>query len=180
MKRKALVDFSTKNPHLLKLLPYIKGNVVLIFFKEDIEYVKQVVLGYSVLRPAISGDIAPSDVIIPHGISWLPPSCTPFFATLDILTTITRGTIEILYDAQILRKGQKIQASHETLLRKLEIKPFVYRAKLGVVFIDGFIFNSSYTEPSHIMNCFRIGVQNIASLCLAIEYPTVPFSITRM
>lgn len=175
----ALQDFKKENSNLIQLLPYIKGNVELIFFKEDIEKVKEIVMECRNYCPAVCGDIAPSDVIVPRGPTWLEPTRTAYFAALNVPSKISKGVIEIISDVHLLQKGEKIGKSQESFLRSLGMKPFIYQPKLGVMYIDGFIYNSSRTEPSYLMNIFQIGVQNIASLCLAIGYPTEASLIFR-
>jgi len=45
---------------------------------------------------------------------------------LGIATKITKGTIEMVNDVQLVKAGERVGASQATLLSKLGIKPFKY------------------------------------------------------
>merc|ERR1739840_22110 len=80
---------------------------------------------------------------IPAQNTGLGPEKTSFFQALQIPTKISRGTIEIVNDVQLLKEGDKVGASEATLLNMLNISPFNY------------------------------GLANVAAVSLAIGYPTV-------
>jgi len=98
-----------------------------------------------------------------------------FFAALDIATKITKGCVEILNDQKLCEKGKKVGSSEAALLQMLDIKPFTYGLKLvncweGSLFIPAFL---DYTVD-HLMGSISVGITAVASLSLAISYPTLP------
>jgi len=79
-----------------------------------------------VKAPAKAGAIAPIDVWINAQVTTMGPEKTSFFQALSITTKITRGTIEILNDVHIIKKGEKVGASEATLLNMMGVSPFSY------------------------------------------------------
>ncbi|KAL0978197.1 hypothetical protein UPYG_G00167360 [Umbra pygmaea] len=93
--------------HVLeKLLPHCKGNVGFVFTKEDLTEI--------------------GTCCWPIRTPGLGPEKTSFFQALGITTKISRGTIEILSDVQLIKPGDKVGASEATLLNMLNISPFSF------------------------------------------------------
>ena len=109
------------NPDLEKLLPHIRGNVGLVFTKNDLIEIRDLLLANKVEAPARTGAIAPVDVVIPAQNTGLGPERTSFFQALAIPTKISGGTIEIINSVNILKAGDKVGASGATLLNMLKI-----------------------------------------------------------
>uniref|UniRef100_A0A8C0MLB2 60S acidic ribosomal protein P0 n=1 Tax=Canis lupus familiaris TaxID=9615 RepID=A0A8C0MLB2_CANLF len=149
MMRKAIRGHLENNPALEKLLPHIRGNVGFVFTKEDLTEIRDMLLANKVPAAARAGAIAPSEVTVPAQNTGLGPQKTSFFQALGITTKISRGTIEILSDVQLIKTGDKVGASEATLLNMLNISPFSF----GLI--------------------IQQGVRNVASVCLQIGYPTV-------
>uniref|UniRef100_A0A8B9SQP9 60S acidic ribosomal protein P0 n=1 Tax=Anas platyrhynchos TaxID=8839 RepID=A0A8B9SQP9_ANAPL len=171
MMRKAIRGHLENNPALEKLLPHIRGNVGFVFTKEDL-----------VPAAARAGAIAPCDVTVPAQNTGLGPEKTSFFQALGITTKISRGTIEILSDVQLIKTGDKVGASEATLLNMLNISPFSFGLVIQQVFDNGSIYNPEVLDITEdtLHKRFLEGVRNVASVCLQIGYPTiasVPHSI---
>jgi large subunit ribosomal protein LP0 len=184
MIRKAIRGHIQNNPALETLLPHIKGNVGFVFAKDDLPEVKKLLLANKVAAAAKQGGIAPIDVIVPKGNTGLEPSQTNFFQALNIQTKINKGQIEITNDVPLIKAGQKVGASEANLLLKLDIKPFAYGLVIKTVYDNGAIYDPAVLDLSDddIIAKFQKGVKNIASLGLAIGYPTVaslPHSVAR-
>merc|ERR1711942_84260 len=71
----------------------------------------------------------------------LGPEKTSFFQALQIPTKISRGTIEIVNDVQLLKEGDKVGASEATLLNMLNISPFTYGLQVQQVYDQGTVFS---------------------------------------
>ncbi|KAL4839895.1 hypothetical protein H8958_011086 [Nasalis larvatus] len=160
MMRKAIRGHLENNPALEKLLPHIRGNVGFVFTKEDLTEIRDMLLANKVPAAARAGAIAPCEVTVPAQNTGLGPEKTSFFQALGITTKISRGTIEILSDVQLIKTGDKVGASEATLLNMLNISPFSFGLVIQQVFDNGSIYNPE-------------GVRNVASVCLQIGYPTV-------
>ena len=132
-------------------------------------------LANEVEAPARAGAIAPVDVIIPAQNTGLGPEKTSFFQALAIPTKISRGTIEIINNVNILKVGDKVGAFDATLLNMLKISPFTYGLELEQVYDSGTVFDPNVLDitDDDIRRKFVDGVRNVASVCLSIGYPTV-------
>ncbi len=137
MMKKAIRGHLEKNPDLEKLLPHIFENIGFVFTKQDLSVVRDKLQSNKVAAPAKAGAIAPCDVTLPAQVTNLGPEKTSFFQALQIPTKITRGTIEIINDVALIKKGDKVGASEATLLNMLNISPFSYglTVKQGIYFI---------------------------------------------
>jgi len=182
MMRKAIRGHLENNPALEKLLPHIKGNVGFVFTKEDLAEVRDLLLANKVPAAARAGAIAPCDVTVPAQNTGLGPEKTSFFQALGITTKISRGTIEILSDVNLIKTGDKVGASEATLLNMLNISPFSYGLIIQQVYDNGSVYSPEVLDITEaaLQARFLEGVRNIASVCLEIGYPTlasVPHSV---
>jgi len=182
MMRKAIRGHLESNPGLEKLLPAIKNNVGFVFTKEDLSEIRTLLLENKVQAPARAGAVAPLDVKVPAQTTTLGPEKTSFFQALSIPTKITKGTIEILNEVSLIKEGEKVGSSESTLLNMLNISPFTYGLVIENVYDSGTIFSPAILDITNddIISKFMLGVRNIASVSLAIGYPTacsVPHSI---
>eukprot|EP00061_Rhincodon_typus_P018872 g48235.t1 len=175
MMRKAIRGHLENNPALEKLLPHIRGNVGFVFTKEDLCEVRDLLLSNKVPAAARAGAIAPCEVTVPSQNTGLGPEKTSFFQALGITTKISRGTIEILSDVQLIKVGDKVGASEATLLNMLNISPFSYGLVIMQVYDNGSVYNPEVLDITEetLHKCFLNGVRNVASVCLQIGYPTI-------
>jgi len=125
--------------------------------------------------PAKAGAIAPLDVTVPAQNTGMGPEKTSFFQALSIPTKITKGTIEIIQDVHLIKTGDKVGMSESTLLNMLKISPFTYGLVIQKVYDAGSVFDPEILDITDdvLKATFMAGVANVASVCLAIGYPTV-------
>jgi len=103
------------------------------------------------------------------------PEKTSFFQALQIPTKISRGTIEILNEVHLIKVGEKVGASESALLQMLSIEPFSYGLIVQQVYDSGTLFSPEVLDitTSDLRARFITGVRNVASVSLAIGYPTM-------
>merc|ERR1711915_1133177 len=99
-------------------------------------------------------------------------------------TKITKGTIEIINDVELIKAGDKVGMSEATLLNMLKISPFTYGLVVQKVYDSGSVFDPEIIFiTSHGLKAkFMAGVANVAAVSLAISYPTiasVPHSVVN-
>lgn len=104
-------------------------------------------------------------------------------AQLDLLlpgfrhhhTKISRGTIEILSDVQLIKTRDKVGSSEATLLNMLNISPSPSGWSSSRCLSNGSIYNpcSAWHHRGNSALRFLEGVHNVPSVCLQIGYPTV-------
>ncbi|KAM3311840.1 hypothetical protein ACQJBY_032069 [Aegilops geniculata] len=163
------------NADVKALIPLLQGNVGLIFTKGDLKEVREEVAKYKVGAPARVGLIAPIDVVVPPGNTGLDPSQTSFFQVLNIPTKINKGSVEIVAHVDLIKKGDKVGSSEAALLAKLGIRPFSYGLVITNVYDDGSVFSPEVLDLTEedLMEKFACGVSMVASLSLAVSYPTL-------
>merc|ERR1712108_97320 len=160
MMRKAIRGHLQNNPQLELLLPHIKGNIGFVFTKEDLVTIRDMVLGNKVKAPARAGAIAPLNVQIPAQNTGLGPEKTSFFQALNIPTKITKGTIEITNNVNLINAGDKVGMSEATLLNMLGISPFPYGLVVTKVYDSGSVFDPQILDitDDDIKQKFMAGV----------------------
>jgi len=175
MIRKAMRDQLVKTPSLEYLLPYVKGNIGLVFTNGDLADIRTKLTELKIQAGAKAGSIAPVEVIVPAGNTGQEPTKTSFFQALSIPTKINRGTIEILNDIHLLTVGQKVSLSQAALLQMLGVRPFQYGLKVTTVYDNGAVYPAAVLDltDDDILKKFYRGVSNVAALSLQIGYPTI-------
>jgi large subunit ribosomal protein LP0 len=184
MMRKAIRGHLATNPKLEQLLNHIKGNVGFVFTKEELVTVRDLLLANKVRAPARAGALAPLDVVVPAQNTGLGPEKTSFFQALNIPTKITKGTIEIIHDVNLITTGNRVGMSEATLLNMLNISPFTYGLAVQKVYDSGTVFDPAILDitEADLKAKFMAGVARVAAVSLAIKYPTVasvPHSIVN-
>jgi large subunit ribosomal protein LP0 len=176
MVRRALKTFITDFPEYERLLPHVKGNVGFIFTNSDLKETRDKILANRVAAPARAGAVAPDDVFVPAGNTGMEPGKTSFFQALGVPTKIARGTIEITSDLKLVTAGSKVGPSEATLLNMLNISPFTYGMGIYQIYDQGQTFASSVLdiEESQLLKAFSSAITTVASLSLALNFPTLP------
>jgi len=173
--RKVLRENVTANPKLEALIPLLYGNVGFIFTNSNLNQTRKIIQENKVPAPARVGTMAPNDVIVPGGSTGMDPGQTSFFQALNIATKIVKGAIEIINEVLLIRKGEKVTASHVALLDKLNIRPFSYGMIVTDVYEDGTVYAASVLDmsPEDLYAKFFASVRKLAAVSLAISYPTL-------
>lgn len=170
------------NPKLESLLQFVRGNMGLIFTNDDLSKVRKIVTEYKVPAGAKAGTFAPTDVYVPAGPTGMDPGQTGFFQALNIATKIVKGSIEIVAQVHLIKKGDKITSSAVALLSKLDIKPFFYGIVALSVYENGSVYPADVLDITQEDLCakFMNGVDKLRALSLAAHWPselTLSFSI---
>lgn len=175
MVKKAMKEVVLENPKLEALVPYIKGNIGLVFTNDDLKMIRDIVIANKVQAAAKIGLVAQNDVIIPAGNTGIDPSKTSFFQALSINTKVVKGAVEIVSDVTLLRPGQKVGASEAALLNMLDITPFSFSLGVQNVYDDGSVFSPSILNitESVMIDFVKQAIKNVASVSLAAKFPTV-------
>merc|ERR1719369_69327 len=182
--RRAITGHLENNPNLERLLPHIRGNVGMVLTNEDLVEIRDLILANKVAAPARAGAIAPCIVTVPAQNTGLGPEKTSFFQALSIPTKISRGTIEIVNDIQLLKEGDKVGMSEATLLNMLNISPFTYGLVIQHVYDQGTVYSPKVLDikEEDILVSFREGLSKFTAACLYVGFPTmasVPQSIAK-
>jgi large subunit ribosomal protein LP0 len=162
------------NPKLESLLQFVRGNMGLIFTNDDLAKVRTVVTEYKVPAGAKAQTIAPTDVYVPPGPTGLDPGQTAFFQALNIATKIVKGSIEIVNQVHLIKKGDKITSSAVALLSKLDIRPFFYGIVALSVYENGSVYPADVLDitQADLLAKFMNGVDKLRALSLAAKWPS--------
>ena len=176
MVRRAIRGFLAELPEYEKLLPHIKGNVGYIFTNGDLKTIREAIVSNVVAAPAKAGAVAPKDVWVPAGNTGMEPGKTSFFQALGVPTKIARGFIEIVSDVKVVEAGNKVGPSEASLLNLLGISPFTYGLTVSQVYDNGQVFPAEILDitDEELVGHFVSAIQTIASVSLAVNYPTLP------
>jgi large subunit ribosomal protein LP0 len=171
--RKIVREQVDNNPKLETLLPYIYGNIGLVFTNADLKHVRKVIQENKVPAAAKVGTLAPSHVFVPPGPTGLDPGQTNFFQALNIPTKIVKGAIEIINEVHLIRAGEKVSASHVALLTKLHSMPFFYGFKVTDVYENGTMYASEVLDLTEddLRAKFSNALRRMAAVSLAIGQP---------
>ncbi|MFH0896655.1 MAG: 50S ribosomal protein L10 [Candidatus Bathyarchaeota archaeon] len=124
---------------------------------------------------AKAGDIAPNDIVIPAGNTGLPPG--PAITELHdvgMRTKIDVGSVWIVNDTTIVKKGEVIQPKVASVLSKLGFKPFEIGLTTLAAYDVGLIFTSDQLRPriDEIMRQIQDASSEAFNLALNSVYPT--------
>jgi len=180
MVRRALRSILAEMPQYERLMPHVRGNIGFVFTSGDLKDIRESIISNRVRAPARAGILAPVDVIVPAGNTGMEPGKTSFFQALQIPTKIARGTIEIVADVQVVVAGTRVGTSEATLLNMLNISPFTYGMTVLQIYDAGTCFPPEIldVDEKELIDKFLSGIKTIASLSLALHYPTL-VSITH-
>jgi large subunit ribosomal protein LP0 len=175
MVRRALRSILSELPQFERLLPHVRGNIGFVFTNDDLKEIRTIITANKVAAPARAGALATVDVIVPGGNTGMEPGKTSFFQALRIPTKIARGTIEIVGDVQVVTAGTRVGSSEATLLNMLNISPFTYGMQVVQIFDSGNVFSSDVLDIDEqvLIDRFLSGIKTLASISLALKYPTI-------
>lgn len=138
--QKAINELKDKKPSLKELEKALKGSNILLFTDMD-AYELLLLLNKSKVKVfAKPGDIAMNEIIVPAGNTGFSPGpIISDFNELKIPTKIEAGSIMIIKDTVVARKGDIISAKLASILSKLGIKPIEVGLELLYAYEDGLI-----------------------------------------
>lgn len=179
LMRRCIIN--TENPKYQSIVPHLKGNVAMIFTKESLTKVVDVLNEYRVNAPARVGAVCQDPIIIPSGPTGMDAQKTSFFQALNITTKIARGAIEIMSDVNLLNTGDRVGPSEAALLNMLGISPFKYGIEPVMVYDQGSLYSPDvlFITPEIVLGKFFAGVANVAAVSLALNRPNM-VSVTHM
>jgi len=175
MVRRALRILVSELPQIERLMPHIRGNIGFVFTRGELKHIRGKITSNTVAAPARAGALAPVDVTVPAGNTGMEPGKTSFFQALGIPTKIARGTIEIVSDVKVVTAGTRVGTSEATLLNMMNISPFTYGMTVLQIYQDGQTFAPEVLDidESELIDRFLKGIKTVATISLALKYPTI-------
>ena len=158
-----------------QLIDYIKGSNILLFTNMNPFKLTNLLDKSKIKMTAKAGDKAPNEILIPSGNTGLPPG--PAISELHeagIRTRIEGGSVWVLQDTVVAKKGGVISPKVASVLSKLGVKPLEVGLKVVVAYDDGLIITSDQLTfnldkvKEQIEECFGKAI----GLAVSIAYPT--------
>ncbi len=133
----------SRRPNIDKLAEHLKESNVLLFTNLDPFKLAILLNKNKTQMTAKAGDIAPNDVVIPAGNTGLPPG--PAISELHDIgarTKIDMGSVWVIEDAVVVKKGEAVQPKVAGVLSKLGIKPLEIGLGIVAAYEKGAVFTS--------------------------------------
>ena len=140
LMRIAIKEVASEKPGIEKLADYLHGQNIFIFTEMNPFELCRILEESKVSRPARPGDVAPEDIVIPAGNTGIPPGpIMSKFNQFKIPVRIEEGSIVVVKDTVVVRKGEKIPADLADLLNRLGLEPIKVWLQLKAAYVDGLV-----------------------------------------
>jgi large subunit ribosomal protein LP0 len=144
----------------------LKENIGLIFSNESINDIRNLIEQNIEYTYAKAGERAPADIIITTGGRYVGQSNVVYFCGLNLEYNTTYGSIDILKKQILLKKGEKVTASHATVLRLFDIKPIICRMNIVQLYENGIFYDPSLLEVADVIPVTNTSQDEIARLAI--------------
>ncbi|MBS7640563.1 MAG: 50S ribosomal protein L10 [Candidatus Bathyarchaeia archaeon] len=172
--RRALKELRD-DPSADKFWEYTQGSNVYIFTNYNPFKLAMMLEKCKVRVPAKAGDVATEDIVVPAGNTGLPPG--PIISQLNSLgipTRIESGSIWVVKDTIVARKGDVISENLSSILSRLGIKPIELGLTIKAVYDNGVVITEG--ELKLDFEGYKKGISEayVQALNLAVNaaYPT--------
>lgn len=167
-------------PNVEKLADHLQGSKILLFTNMDPFKLSLLLEKNKTKMTAKAGDIAIEDITIPAGNTGLPPG--PAITELHdagLRTKIDVGSVWVVMDAVVAKKGQPVPLKVASVLSKLGVKPFEIGLTIRAAFNKSFVFTYEQLRPkvTEIKQQFGDAVSEAFNLAYNSLYPT-PLTVT--
>ena len=167
--------FMQSKANAAPLNEHLKGSIAIIFSKMNPFELYAVLKKSRVSMPAYAGLIATDDILVPAGDTGLPPG--PALSDLKaagLKTAIQGGTIAVIEDKIVAKKGEAVSAGVAGALSKLGIKPVKVSLKVMACLEKGQVFLGSVLniDTEKVMQDFTIAARNALSIAVEAAYFT--------
>jgi large subunit ribosomal protein L10 len=164
-----------RKPGIGKLVEYLGGPNIILLTKMNPFKLVILLEKNKTKMTAKAGDIAPNDIIVPAGNTGLPPG--PAITELHdvgLRTKIDVGSVWIVSDSVIVKKGEVIQPKVASVLSKLGFKPFDVGLSALAAYDEGLIFSTDQLRPNtdELLKQLQDASAEAFNLALNAVYPT--------
>ncbi|MDH5806449.1 MAG: 50S ribosomal protein L10 [Candidatus Verstraetearchaeota archaeon] len=172
--KKALEKIPKFNEHIEEISKYLTGQNILIFSNTNPFSLYLLLEKNKIPSEASPGDIATEDIIVPAGNTGLQPGpILSKFSAAKIPTKIQEGSVWIVKDTIVAKKGDVISADLADILKKLGLKPIMVGLKLKMAF-DGTVIPGEVLaiDLEKYKSEIKTAVEYAINLAFNIAYPT--------
>jgi large subunit ribosomal protein L10 len=158
-----------------RLIDRLKGSNIMLLTNMN-PFKLLLLLERSKIRmTAKAGDIAPEDIVISAGNTALPPGpAISELSDIGVRTRIQEGSVWVIRDTVIAKKGETITPNVASVLSKLGIKSLEVGLKMVAAYEDGLVLSSDQLtlDLDEIRDQFEEGFNQAFNLSLNASYPT--------
>lgn len=174
MVKKALREVIAEDQKLDAIVPYICGNIGLVFTNGDLKEVRDIMTSNRVSSAAKVGLVAQQDIFVPAGNTGIDPNKTSFFQALGISTKVVKGAIEIMSDVLIVKAKRKVGPSEAALLNMLNLSPFTFGLTVTDIYDNGSIYSPKMLDITDetLSKFMKAAIDNVAAISLKVGMPT--------
>jgi len=171
--KRALERSAKRN--ISELTKHMVGSNLLLLTNMN-PFTLSILLGKNKIKTtAKAGDIAPTDITIPAGNTGLPPG--PAISELHeagVRTRIESGSVWVMQDTVVAKKGEAIPARVASVLSKLGVKPLEVGLQLVAAYDDGLVFTTEQLslDLTETARQFEDAHQQAINLSVNASYPT--------
>jgi len=175
VSKTTLIKIAMKNAGKEELKEKLSGPIALIFTDINAFKLYSIIKSCRVKSPAKPGQIAPIDIIVPSGDTGIPAG--PALGELrgaGINARIDEGSIKVIKESPLCKKGDKITAPQAVAMTKLGIKPMEVGMVVPLVFDQGAFFTPEQLDIDQDQTIARFvqAHQNAFNLSVNACYPT--------
>ena len=172
--KRAIRNLGDKFQKIEDLDNYLTGQNALILSNKNPFSLYLMFEKNKVPSSASPGDIAPTDIVVNAGNTGLQPGpILSKFGAAKIPTKIQDGSVWVVKDTVVVRKGEAISADLADLLNKLGLKPIMVGIKLKMAY-DGVVIPGELLslDLEKYRSDIATAVQCALNLSLNTAYPT--------
>ncbi|MCS7098035.1 MAG: 50S ribosomal protein L10 [Candidatus Methanomethyliaceae archaeon] len=182
--KKAMERVPKFNGYREEISKYLSGQNILIFSNMNPFSLYLLLEKNKIASEAAPGDIATEDIIVPAGNTGLQPGpILSKFGAAKIPTKIQEGSIWIVKDTLVAKKGDVISADLADILKKLGLKPIMVSLKLKMAFDETVIPGEVLAiDLDKYKSEIKSATEYAINLAFNIAYPTketVPLLISK-
>jgi large subunit ribosomal protein L10 len=173
--KRALNRVEKERPNIGELVQRIEGSNLIIFTKMNPFKLLLLLENNKTLLTAKVGDIAPEDIVISAGNTGMPPGpVISDFTEVGVRTRIEAGSVWVIQDTVVAKKGDPISLKLASMLSKMGIKPIESNLSIYVAYDQGKIIPSELLkiDVEGFKKDLLEAEQNALNLALFIWYPT--------
>jgi large subunit ribosomal protein L10 len=163
-------------PNAEKLCDELTGENLFIFTNADVFKLSAQLRRSRFKVAARAGDVAPRDIIVPAGNTGFPAGpIVSEFSKVSLPTKIDSGSVVIMKDTVVAKKGEVISPELASVLFKLGIEPIEMSLSLRVAYDDGLVMTPDVLQMDEevVMKELQKAASQAYSLALNTGYPTL-------
>lgn len=173
--KKAFNRAQEKKPKIKGLADRLEGSNLILFTKMNPFKLLVLLEQNKTKLTAKVGDIAPDDIVISEGNTGMPPGpVISDFTEVGIRTKIEAGSVWVVKDTVVVKKGDPISLKLASMLSRLGIKPIESSIPLYAAYDNGLVIptESLRIDVEGVRQDLLEAENNALNLSVFLWYPT--------